>query len=92
MQVILDGYPFGMPATTIKLEADLVKKVTALKTKDESISAFVRELIEKEHRVRTHREAAVEYQQFLRENPEERAAMEVWESAPLVDDVEPKQP
>lgn len=81
-----------MPATTIKLEADLVKKVTALKPKDESISGYVRELIEREHRARVHREAAGVYRQFLRENPEERAAMEVWESAPLVDDVEPEKP
>lgn len=70
----------------------MVKKVTALKPKDESISGYVRELIEKEHRARANREAAVVYQQFLNENPEERAAMEVWESAPLVDDVEPKKP
>ena len=81
-----------MPATTIKLEADLVKKVTALKPKDESISAYVRDLIEKEHRARANREAAVVYQEFLDKNPEERAAMEVWESAPLVDDIEPKKP
>ena len=81
-----------MPETTIKLEADLVKKVTALKPKDESISAYVRELIEKEHRAREHRAAANLYQQFLYENPEERAAMEVWESAPLSDEVEPRKP
>jgi len=67
-----------MSATTIKLESDLVKKVVDLKPKDESISGFVRELIEKEHRARKNRAAAVEYQQFLEENPEERAAMEVW--------------
>ena len=41
---------------------------------------------------RAHREAAVVYQQFLQENPEERAAMEVWESAPLVSEIEPKTP
>lgn len=81
-----------MPATTIKLEADLVKKVTALKPKDESISGYVRELIEKEHRARENRAAAVVYQQFLNENPEERAAMEVWESAPLVNEIEPRKP
>jgi predicted CopG family antitoxin len=81
-----------MSATTIKLEADLVKKVTALKPKDESISAFVRELIEKEHRARENRASAVVYQQFLEDNPDERAAMEVWESAPLVDEIEPKKP
>ena len=81
-----------MSATTIKLEADLVKKVAALKPKDESISGFVRELIEKEHRARENRASAVVYQQFLEDNPDERAAMEVWESAPLVDEIEPKKP
>ena len=70
----------------------MVKKVTALKPKDESISAFVRDLIEKEHRARTNRAAAVVYQEFLDKNPEERAAMEVWESAPLSDEVEPRKP
>ena len=81
-----------MPATTIKLVADLVRKVAALKPKDESISGFVRELIEREHRARENRAAATSYRQFLEGNPDERAAMEVWESAPLVDDVEPKEP
>ena len=59
-----------MPATTIKLESDLVKKVTSLKPKDESISGYVRELIEREHRARHHRQAAATYQQFLQDNPE----------------------
>ena len=81
-----------MPATTIKLESDLVKKVTALKPKDESISGFVRELIEKEHRARENRVAAGVYQRFLQENPAEREAMEAWETAPLENEVEPRQP
>lgn len=81
-----------MPATTIKLEHDLVRKVAALKPKHESVSAFVRELIEREHRARENRAAANAYQEFLRGNPEERAAMEVWESAPLSNDVEPSEP
>jgi predicted CopG family antitoxin len=81
-----------MPATTIKLESDLVKKVVALKPKDGSISGFVRELIEREHRARANRLAAAIYQQFLEDNPDERASMEVWESAPLVDEIEPNKP
>ena len=81
-----------MPATTIKLESELVRKVTALKPKDESISGYVRELIEKEHRARANRAAAGLYQQFLDKNPKERAAMDVWESAPLVEEVESKKP
>jgi predicted CopG family antitoxin len=80
-----------MPATTIKLEADLVKKVTSLKRGDESISGFVRELIEKEHREREHRLSAVAYQRFLRENPAEMAAMDAWESAPLASEIEPRK-
>jgi len=81
-----------MPATTIKLEAELVKKVTSLKPEDESISGYVRSLIEREHRAREHRAAANVYRRFLDENPEERSAMEIWQSAPLVDDVEPEKP
>ena len=81
-----------MPATTVKLESDLVEKAVALKQPDESISAFVRGLIEKEHRARQLHESAQRYDQFLREHPEEREAMEVWESAPLSGEIEPKQP
>jgi predicted CopG family antitoxin len=81
-----------MPATTIKLESELVKKVTSLKPKDESISGYVRGLIEREHRAREHTASAIAYQQFLDGSPDERAAMEAWESAPLVDDLEPKKP
>jgi hypothetical protein len=81
-----------MSATTIKLEPDLVSKVKALKPKDESISGYVRGLIEREHEARHHREVAARYQQFLAENPEERAAMEVWESAPLAGEIEPDRP
>ena len=69
-----------------------MRKVAALKPKDESISGFVRELIEREHRTRENRAAAVVYQQFLEDDPDERAALEVWESAPLVDDIEPRKP
>ncbi len=81
-----------MPATTIKLEAELAGKVTSLKSPEQSISAYVRGLIEKEHRDRKLREAAETYEQFLHKNPAEREAMEVWESAPLSDTIEPKQP
>jgi hypothetical protein len=81
-----------MPATTIKLEPELVKMVATLKPKDESISGYVRSLIEQEHAARQHREAALTYQKFLRDNPKERAAMDAWASAPLVVDVESKRP
>jgi predicted CopG family antitoxin len=81
-----------MPATTVKIEAELVEKVVSLKPHKQSISAYVRGLIEKEHRSRQLREAAQTYEQFLHKNPAEREAMEVWESAPLTDIIEPEQP
>ncbi|HXB02260.1 MAG TPA: hypothetical protein VNV15_05515 [Opitutaceae bacterium] len=81
-----------MPATTVKLEAELVSKVTSLKPNKQSISAYVRGLIEKEHRDRQLREAAQTYEKFLHQNPAEREALEVWESAPLSDTIEPRQP
>ena len=80
-----------MPATTVKLESDLVEKASALKQPEQSISAYVRSLIEREHRDRKLQEAARTYEQFLNDNPSEREAMEVWESAPLTDTIEPKQ-
>jgi len=85
-------YLESMSATTIKLEADLVRKVAALKAQDESVSAFVRGLIEKEHRARANRDAALAYRQFLNDHPEEKEAMEAWESAPLVNQIEGGQP
>ncbi len=66
---------------SIKLKADLVRKVLRLKPKGESISDYVRSLIEREYRQWESREAAQAYEQFLRDTPEERVAMEVWESA-----------
>ena len=81
-----------MPATTVKLESDLVDKATELKSPGQSVSAYVRSLIEKEHRDRKLREGAQAYELFLQEHPAEREAMEVWESAPLSDSFEPKQP
>lgn len=81
-----------MSATTVKLESDLVRKASELKQPEQSISAFVRSLIEKEHRDRLLKESAHTYEQFLRDHPGEREAMEVWESAPLSDGVELKVP
>ena len=81
-----------MPATTVKLESDLAQKAADLKSDGQSISAFVRALIEKEHRSRQLNESARAYEQFLRDNPDEREAMEVWESAPLSENIEPKRP
>ena len=36
--------------------------------------------------------AALAYMQFLLEHPDELAVLELWESAPLVDTIEPREP
>ena len=69
-----------------------MEKAAALKSPKQSISAYVRSLIEREHRERRLREAAQAYEEFLADHPAEREAMEVWEAAPLTDAIEPKQP
>jgi hypothetical protein len=81
-----------MPSTTIKLGPDLLEKAHAIMPKGSNVSACVRELIEREYRERRLREAALSYAAFLEQHPDERTALEVWESAPLVDDVEARGP
>ena len=86
------SYCYSVAATTIRLEADLVRKVAALKPRNESVYGFVRGLIEKEYLARNNRDAAVTYRRFLVDHPEEQAAMEGWETAPLVDEMDAKRP
>jgi predicted CopG family antitoxin len=85
-------YLIGMSSTTIKLDHEILSKLTCVKPAGESVSAFVRHLIEKEYRERELRKSAAAYEKFLRDNPREREAMEEWESAPLVNEVEPPRP
>ncbi len=63
-----------------------------MKPDSQSNSGYVRGLVEREHRASELRAAATAYQRFLDEDPDERAAMELWESAHLVDDVESDKP
>jgi predicted CopG family antitoxin len=79
-----------MPATTVKLETDLVEKVVELKQPEQSVSGYVRQLIEREHSERRHREAARIYAAFLRDSMEEREDTDVWEAEPLTGPIEPK--
>lgn len=81
-----------MSSTTIRLEADILQKLKKIRPEDQSISAFVRGLIEREYREREMRRAADVYREYLARDPVERAAMEEWEAAPLVNEVEPPAP
>ena len=72
-----------MHATTIKLDGMLIKRLTALKPRDETLSAFVRGVLDAEIRRRQLRVAAENYAEFLRAHPEEADEMGVWATASL---------
>ncbi len=81
-----------MSATTIRLDAGLLRKVVSLKPKDKSISGYGRGLIERGYQVRELQAAARTYERHLQENPKERSTMEVWESVHLSKEIEPRLP
>jgi predicted transcriptional regulator len=74
-----------MASTTIKLDEDLYEKVGDLKAVEQSATAYVRALIEREYSQRQQRAAADAYQAFLQAHPEEQAELATWESAPLTE-------
>ncbi len=72
-----------MQATTIKLDGALIKRLKAFKPREDTLSAFVRSVLDAELRRRTLRAAAESYSQFLRDHPEEADEMSAWATAPL---------
>ena len=72
-----------MPQTIVDLDPELVEKAAVVKEPDQTVAAYVRSLIEKAHRDWRNRMSAQLYEQFLRDNPDERDALEVWDSAPF---------
>ena len=59
------------------------KKVNQIKPGNCSFSAFVRTILTKEVQRRHLQEAALHYEQFLQENPDEQGELEAWHDAPL---------
>lgn len=76
-----------MQATTIKLEDPLLGELKKYLPKEESISSFVRNLLEKEIQRQKMIQAAEEYSHFLAAHPEEKEGLEEWESADLTTSV-----
>ena len=72
-----------MSATTVKLESGLLREIARVKPAQQSLSAFVREVIERDIRRRKLKEAAHAYQALLAENEREHKDLEAWESADL---------
>jgi hypothetical protein len=76
-------YYYTMGATTVKLEAEILRKIDAVKPRDQSLAAYVREAVERDILRRQLRTAAERYQVFLSENVEEQHELDDWERASL---------
>jgi hypothetical protein len=72
-----------MKATTIKVEGDLLAALERAKPPRQSLSSYVRELLEQALERRQLVAGAERYAEFVRETPEEAAWLSEWESANL---------
>jgi hypothetical protein len=72
-----------MKATTIKVEGELLSELERVKSPTQSLSAFVRSVLQQDVLRRKMSDAAERYGQLLRENAEERSWLEEWEQADL---------
>jgi vacuolar-type H+-ATPase subunit H len=73
-----------MQATTIKLDAHLHAAIRKLKSREQSLTGYVRELVAREEKRTALESAAGAYAELLAKYPEEAAEMAAWEDAPLV--------
>lgn len=72
-----------MKATTVKVEGTLLEELERAKPVEQSISAYVRSILEREMRRRKMAEAGERYAQFVRDSADERGWLAEWESADL---------
>lgn len=78
-----------MSATTIKIEDPLLSELRSVMPERESVSAFIREILEHDIERRKMRRAAEEYTKFLAFQKEERNWLGDWESTPLSEPPKP---
>jgi hypothetical protein len=77
-------YSFCMKATTIKVEGELLEELERTKPPRQSLSAYVRALLQQAVVRRRMIDAADRYAEFVRDTPEERTWLVEWDSADLV--------
>ncbi|HXJ34995.1 MAG TPA: hypothetical protein VMS22_13265 [Candidatus Eisenbacteria bacterium] len=73
-----------MKATTVKVEGDLLQALERSKPPRQSLSAYVRSLLEQALARQRMVEAADRYADFVRETPDERTWLAEWDSADLI--------
>ena len=72
-----------MKATTIKLEGELLRDLEASKPEDVSLSAYVRQVLRKDLLRQKLSRAALSYEKFLEDSPEEQSWLREWDAADL---------
>jgi hypothetical protein len=73
-----------MRATTIKVDGTLLDRLERTKPPRQSLSAYVRSLLEQALARQQMSEAADRYVEFVRDCPDEREWLADWDSADLV--------
>ena len=73
-----------MQATTIKLDGEILKGMAAVRPKTQTLTAFVREVLQKDLQRRQRMTAAQRYREFLESTPAEQQELQDWEAARLV--------
>ncbi len=76
-------YHVSMQATTIKLEYPILKELRKFLPPHQSLTAFVREILERDLRRRKIIQAADAYVAWLAKHPEEQEWMDEWSGADL---------
>ena len=73
-----------MKATTVKVDGELLAKLEKAKGPRQSLTAYVRSILERAVAREQMTEAADRYAEFVRESADERAWLAEWDGADLV--------
>jgi len=76
-------YYSSMSATTIKVDGKLLQDIRAIKPPEQSVTSYVREVLEHDIRRQRMAEAGRRYRAFLNEHVDEASLVREWEAARL---------
>lgn len=77
-----------MKATTVKIDGELLEEIEAVKPPDQSVSAYVRNVLRNDIDRERARKAAYRYKSFLEDHREEAEWLAEWARADLATPVE----
>jgi len=72
-----------MKATTVKVDGALLRDLERIKPRSLTLSAWVREILQREVKRQRMAEAADRYTEFVRDSPAETADLAEWDRADL---------